>query len=547
MVDWPAVHDALLGRGFRQNHGPGSGRLRFDGEVRVGNFIVPLRISFNSIESVDLPRVQLLERPEWIPAVCHHLSRDLELCYPALPTASADPHKFAGNVMYAIDKSVSLLEEIRQGNATADIRHEFPSYWAGSPILLGAPPGTHGQELYVARVTPEAGGFQIIADAGSRAVYETAGLVDPGQWESVATFNVGLSDVPTTPVDVEWPPQHLHAMLSWLDQVSGDAVRSLRRALAWMYERKQRSLFVLFTTPGPWFGARLDLPPTVDPSKFTRSNRFAHLVAGATASKVRVTPFRIERVDPTYIVERNLPDGVPNLSGKRILMVGCGTIGGYLAEALVQVGAGSNGGALTLVDPQRLTAGNLGRHRLPLAALNRSKAWALAEVLKASYPWIDVVPVEGRVSNLPSLAGYDLVVDATGEFSVAMELNDMWCAHKIKAIVYVMVLGNGQGVQSFVCSDRSLGCRRCLEDKPDLIPVSPDAQQMRQGRGCDAAYAPFSVAAPHAAVAAAIEAVLDAISAAPQRSLRTIELDGDIRHVRTKIVEKHRGCPACSR
>lgn len=50
-----------------------------------------------------------------------------------------------------------------------------------------------------------------------------------------------------------------------------------------------------------------------------------------------------------------------NLAGKRILLSGCGAVGGFLAQQLAQIGAGAPGGKLMLVDDDTLQGANLGR------------------------------------------------------------------------------------------------------------------------------------------------------------------------------------------
>src|SRR5690606_27551117 len=93
----------------------------------------------------------------------------------------------------------------------------------------------------------------------------------------------------------------------------------------------------------------------------------------------------IARLDDRYIVSRNIP-GQETLSGKRILLIGCGTIGGYLADMIVKAGAGAGGGELRLADNQPLAAGNIGRHRLGMNRLDINKAEGLVAEIKVGMP-----------------------------------------------------------------------------------------------------------------------------------------------------------------
>jgi tRNA A37 threonylcarbamoyladenosine dehydratase len=96
------------------------------------------------------------------------------------------------------------------------------------------------------------------------------------------------------------------------------------------------------------------------------------------------------RIDDCVIrPERNIPKS-KTLAGKRIALVGCGTIGGYLSDMLVKAGAGSCGGKLTLVDFDGLLPQNIGRHRLGFPDLLSNKAEAMAKNAAGLSPGVEV-------------------------------------------------------------------------------------------------------------------------------------------------------------
>ena len=64
------------------------------------------------------------------------------------------------------------------------------------------------------------------------------------------------------------------------------------------------------------------------------------------------------------------------LRGKKLLIAGCGGLGGYLAEYLLRLGAGE----IAVADPERFERSNLNRQLLCTErTLGRSKAAAAAE------------------------------------------------------------------------------------------------------------------------------------------------------------------------
>lgn len=105
------------------------------------------------------------------------------------------------------------------------------------------------------------------------------------------------------------------------------------------------------------------------------------------------------------------------LSDRRALIVGAGSVGSYLAEALTRSGVGS----FTLVDPERVEPENLGRSAYRVDDVGRSKVAALADLILAINPRaaVDVHPVALEAlsgEDLSSItAASDLVVAATDD------------------------------------------------------------------------------------------------------------------------------------
>ena len=101
---------------------------------------------------------------------------------------------------------------------------------------------------------------------------------------------------------------------------------------------------------------------------------------------LKITRLTGERIDPAFIYTRKM-NAQPNLSGKSIALVGCGTIGSHLAKMLAQTGAGFGvDGHLTLYDQQNLSAGNIGRHLLGVPDIGNPKATAVSRMLLTLYP-----------------------------------------------------------------------------------------------------------------------------------------------------------------
>jgi hypothetical protein len=116
-----------------------------------------------------------------------------------------------------------------------------------------------------------------------------------------------------------------------------------------------------------------------------------------------------------------LPESYADLSGKKIGLVGCGSLGSKVAVSLARSGVH----AFVLVDDDFLTLGNLVRHELDADSLGAHKADGLEVRLKAVAAGMNVsvrrVALGGQeasgstASALDELATCDLLIDATAD------------------------------------------------------------------------------------------------------------------------------------
>lgn len=106
-------------------------------------------------------------------------------------------------------------------------------------------------------------------------------------------------------------------------------------------------------------------------------------------------------------------EAVKKLSCSNILLFGVGGVGGYAAEALVRSGVG----AITLVDPDRISESNINRQIIALhSTVGRLKTEVMAERAKDINPAVKVI--EYPIFYSKDTAGeidfseYDFIIDA---------------------------------------------------------------------------------------------------------------------------------------
>jgi hypothetical protein len=225
----------------------------------------------------------------------------------------------------------------------------------------------------------------------------------------------------------------------------------------------------------------------------------------------------VQRADYAWVHGRGRNADVEVLRGKRVAIVGCGALGGYLARALAQAGVGS----LLLIDFDGLTPNNVGRHVLGMEAVGLPKSVALAKKLHADFPdaigfdaWTGVIQAASAEQNA-GLADCDLVIAAginlTGELALSrwrQGLEDppplVWTW-----IEEFAVAGHAVAIVDGACLARSLDA-----DGEFLMRLTsnwPAGQGHALEAGCGVAYQPYSAADMMGAINCAHHLSLDVL------------------------------------
>lgn len=185
------------------------------------------------------------------------------------------------------------------------------------------------------------------------------------------------------------------------------------------------------------------------------------------------------------------PTGQANLVSARVLVVGCGALGGILAETFFRAGVGE----LVLVDRDVVELSNLPRQVLFAerhARAGTPKALAARETLEAiggpTRIEAHVRHVEAR--NLELLAGdADLVLDGTDNLATRYLLND-FCVERGLPWVYAGVVGSS-GLVLPVVPGRG-ACLACVFPAPPpdgLLPTCESAGVLLPAVGAVASFA----------------------------------------------------------
>lgn len=549
MSAWLETKAALQARNFeivagRQND-------TFSGELMVGSVPVGVEIEIHDYEFLKLPTVRITNRDQLPRSLAAHTLEDDQLCYADRATILLDRYQPAQSVLAVLNEANKTLSQLLHGNPEADVMAELAAYWSDAGYcLIDDPPQGTSVTFGECRFNDKR---QLLLAGSESKRIETWAANAGGTFSPHFSAPVVRTQSPINPPSkgkasledvVNWLEPQLSTSTGLMDIVVGKA-------------DDHPSLLVI--APNAIIGFQ------AQPSGLLKASKSGGFRPGSASSLWKKEAHRapIERfycVPSSHkeVTARSLDKPASPLQDKKIALIGCGTIGGYLARALVQVGAGEEH-ALLLVDGDVFKPENMGRHILGARYLWRNKADAVAELLRQDFPDCKVTSSARSAAEIFSrLSGYDLVVDATGEEQFSNALN----AHAISIqeggnrfppILFAMIFGNGLAAQTYLSRWQENGaCYRCLKpvynDDWRNNPIIASAELPRTAvRACsDGAYVPFSVAASHQAVGLATKHVTDFFEDSYTGDLRTVQIEPSLtRRIPTKNITRSDRCPAC--
>ncbi|HBX4416843.1 MULTISPECIES: ThiF family adenylyltransferase [Enterobacteriaceae] len=261
-------------------------------------------------------------------------------------------------------------------------------------------------------------------------------------------------------------------------------------------QQRAREFWLIFNAQTPsgktWFGIHFALKNAVQGKK--------HL------------PFKASHIEEwvlkalpvlTFNKERLMPRSGANQSllGKKVMLVGCGSVGGEVADKLAASGVGH----IHLCDPDSLSLNNLYRHILPPAFVSCPKTVALWLNLNSKYPWLEITGDMTKLLALrdrKTLSTFDLIIIAIGSPTQERMFHDYLIKEKIKVpVINTWVEGYGVGGHAVLDIPGTPGCLRCAYVDSDnfsrglssnLNFLATNQDLTRNHAGCGDAFLPYS-------------------------------------------------------
>ena len=222
----------------------------------------------------------------------------------------------------------------------------------------------------------------------------------------------------------------------------------------------------------------------------------------------------------------------------RVLIIGCGALGGTIADLLIRAGVGKDEGKITLFDPDIVQLSNIHRQVLFTeddARQSRPKVEVARRALLEADPSanLEIFPICFGRQNMDVVADFDVLVDATDNFPVRFLMNQ--AAFKYRK-PFVTAGVTGASGQTMTILPGETACLECV------LPSEAAVQAQLHDEAI------FPILGPLPQIFGALEAletikILSGHFESVNRSLLTLDLWAN-RYKQFDMI-RNKNCPVC--
>lgn len=522
----------------------------YKGDLHVKSRAVACEIHLLDTDFVDLPKLRILDSSFADLSVAHFEGNGF-YCYTLTGESVFNKYDPRGAVRSCIDMMVAALTAHLEKDLSADIVAEFPQHWRSESVFTVELSGTGDRNLQIVDFVNDGARFALVTEYGAKS--SCLGKIKANKERTLVARLVGHAS-PLTFKRGQKQPDTVADLIVWGNSL-GDSLGD-KIVQAYGHAGQQLVDTVFIEAPNALIGARIDISKQ-PPRLFDRTAGFAKMLLAQQAS-IPIQRVNAKRISRDILFARNLSNKKMTLEGKRIAVIGSGTIGSHMIKMLAQSGAGHDGGLLSLIDNQTMEAENIGRHFLGVNRIGQNKAKGCAAEIERLYPDCSVrgVDVDARKA-LQDLAAFDLVIDATGEEALSVVINEWLKAQHANdneiAGLFIWLFGNALAAQGILVGKDEYACYRCLrprhgeEWRYDPRRDPGDVEEVPGNCGA-AAYLPYGVGGSVMAAGLGANMALSWANGESSPRLRTIRIDfAHTRQVNDVNAPKSDGCPLCGK
>lgn len=487
-----AIDNLNQERGVLFSH---TGTNIYTGEVTIGEEKVRINIDLRHGFPKVFPIISVVDDKRFMP----HSSSGGKLCLFDESSVMIKPDVPEQLLLDSYDRALEILE-MDPVLQKEEVFREFFAYWGnkskGGFMLYTNLSPARNREFQEYTVIGDKVNRLIISDnlEESKALLINHMGCAPSEAENyrIPCYRIRLrsSSLPKMNESFTW--KNIRSYI--LDNITGSQKRRFNKMLS---EKKSVVNRLLLLTIPSYFG---DQYACIWMHHYSQKRKSAL----RNISNCQIDAVTTVRIDPQYLIVRGGAE--KSIMQKSVLLIGCGSVGSFLAENLCQCGIGT----LDLLDKDILTTDNIHRHVLGFddAILGQYKADLLKRQLESRFPYVDIDSLsfvdrtaETLIKDPKRFMHYDLIVSATGNPALDLEINDE--LYKIdNAPPFVVCFNEPYGIGGHVVAVlKSGGCLRCLYSDPisgELVPFQGSFTKEGQSfskniSGCSSAFVEYSV------------------------------------------------------
>jgi len=515
-----------------------------------------------------LPETYVLRRPaNLIGMALPHISILQRLCLVNQDTADWDP-QFPPAVVAMLNDLIqkALDNAVTTGNQRQEeFQTEFVNYWAGVVDAY-----IYGDAGKLSGLKFSYRSLKAATSADGKANKEYVVFLDSGQRDNWLRlrgdkFNVERDgDVTVVRVNRsaiapnKWPPQSLREVFDWLKLADLSAHDSLANGILTNLTKNRQMVLFDISNEGiigfeVCFSSATKTVLKHRTTKRYKSGEGKHKLKldsilpmlRSKSATITFCRLHVSSISNQELQRRNRPVSI-DLENKQILIIGCGTIGGFAAQLLAKVGAGRGmTGRLVLCDSDILSPGNLSRHALPATYIGWNKAEAISELIKRDSlgsPRIEIKPYRLEMKE-DNIRGYDIVIDATGHAPTGKMLSYLARTSTQRPPFIIHGYNDAYGQASVVMIDNGQACYECAKRLEILKEV--DRPVVPHRVSCGSIFTPYDASVSTITAALIQEAALNTLHDKLPWTYAQHSTGNAIHHKRRKL-RKFGECSVCS-
>ncbi|MGI9951985.1 E2/UBC family protein [Moorellaceae bacterium AZ2] len=458
----------------------------YEGNVDIDGLTVTLQIILNKDFPLSKPRFYL--KQPYALGFIPHVQSNGYVCYAHDEGLVLDLDNPTGIIAACLEKVIDTLVKGKTGANIKDFYEEFENYWAelktGLDWISFVSITPFVKEIAVAY--SEQLSKIVLGDTLNDITHGVKRFF--GEGVTAKIFRWGIYIPLRAPIfpphpDNFWSPKTLRKLI--FSNVSRSNRERLKSILRKKKIKKDADEYILLSIPSSeekraLAGVRFSKFSALSYKRCNSRKNFPHPLH-KIGSAFEMTPHVIKRYDKDYILPR--AGAISSLADKKVLLIGCGSVGGYIAFELTRAGIAN----LTLVDKDDLSPDNIHRHALGANRLyefievngiktNKAipKVEGLRAELEAKYPYVTVKTFRASIQELIqeqmlNIDAFDLIIIALGNPTVELFLNRyLHQVDKCPPAIFAWNEPLGIGGHALLTKNNGRsGCLECLYRDPD--------------------------------------------------------------------------------